>query len=201
MDRNTDREATLLEIGEELVGYDELLTRSDRVSSLETPQPQHVESLQNWPKGNGCIARDETEFFHHANDLITLSSPDDVLVSWLERLVSRTLVILGKRSQPNISKDPNVYIYSKPSTNSAARTLLTPFIICVLLAPVAICNAIGNPTGRLLVVTAATTVFVMALSLLTKSKVVELAVAGATYSTVLIAFIAGPNYRFTPSGS
>jgi hypothetical protein len=58
---------------------------------------------------------------------------------------------------------------------------LTPFIIFLLLATVIICNALGTLAARLVIVVMATSLFVSALSILTKSKTVDLAVAGAMY--------------------
>jgi hypothetical protein len=71
---------------------------SRRVVMFENPQKRHVLSLQNWLRGNGCIAREETEFLGRQHDLISLSSPEDDVVSWLERLSSSILAYLGKVS-------------------------------------------------------------------------------------------------------
>jgi hypothetical protein len=61
-----------------------------------------------------------------------------------------------------------------------ARVLLTPFIILLLLTPVIACYSISSLTARLLVVITATAGFIAVLSGLTKARVVELVVAGAT---------------------
>lgn len=166
---------------------------------FESPESQHVLSLQNWLQGNACIAREESRFLGHSEDLFTFSQPNDGVVSWLERMVSASLAFLGmvsasparstdgyaqqqyQRSRPNLSRDPHVHIFPKPYTHRVARALLAPSILCLLLAPVAICSALESPRARLAVVVAAASIFVMALSLLTKPKTVELAVAGATY--------------------
>jgi hypothetical protein len=61
-----------------------------------------------------------------------------------------------------------------------ARGLLSPLIAVLLLAPVIICTSLQSLTARLVIMVAATSIFVCCISLLTKAKTVELAVAGAT---------------------
>ncbi|KAK5651860.1 hypothetical protein OQA88_11629 [Cercophora sp. LCS_1] len=180
MDRNTEREAVISEIENALAEYDASILRSNQVLGFESPEPQHVLSLRNWLEGNGCIAREESRFLEHSDDLFTLSRSNDGVVSWLERIVSKLLAFLGMLSRPNTSRDPHVHIFPKPHTYRLARILLTPLITCLLLVPVAVCSLLQSPTARLVIVTAATSIFVMALSLLTKPRTVELAVAGAT---------------------
>lgn len=45
-------------------------------------------TLRNWIQGNRCIARNETEYLQHEDDLIALSSREDgtmtFLVEWVE---------------------------------------------------------------------------------------------------------------------
>jgi hypothetical protein len=72
---------------------DDLIERSRRTLCLETPPSRHALSLQRWIKGNGCIAREESEFLSHSSDLLSLSSPEDDAVLWMERLVSGALVL------------------------------------------------------------------------------------------------------------
>ncbi|KAK0633929.1 hypothetical protein B0T14DRAFT_576202 [Immersiella caudata] len=180
MDGNTEREAVISEIENALAGYDALIQRSNQVLGFESPESQHDLSLQNWLEGNACIAREESRFLEHSDDLFTFSRSNDRVVSWLERTVSKLLAFLGMWSRPNSSRDPHVHIFPKLRTYRLARTLLAPFVTCLLLVPVAVCNLLESPTARLVVMTTATSVFAMALSLLTKPRTVELAVAGAT---------------------
>ena len=73
-----------------------------------------------------------------------------------------------------------MHIFHRLSITCVARVLLTPFIILLLLTPVIVCYSISSLTARLLVVITATTGFIAVLSGLTKARVVELVVAGAT---------------------
>ena len=40
-------------------------------------------NLQNWVDGNGCIARDETEYLARTGDIVSVACPDDSAVMWL----------------------------------------------------------------------------------------------------------------------
>ncbi|KAK6533669.1 hypothetical protein TWF694_002602 [Orbilia ellipsospora] len=171
---------------------DDLIDRNFRIRRFESARAQDIRSLQNWENANACIAREETEFLSQRDDLLCLSAPKDGFLSWLERSVSERLLAFIKKSRSNISRDEDVYIYSQSATNIVARALLTPLIVIILLAPVITCNFISNVNARLAVVVSATGVFLTVLSLLTKGKMLDLVVAGATYTTVLIVFISGP---------
>jgi hypothetical protein len=120
-DRNTERKSVVSEIEDVLAVYgtsivsqilssenfihaahyiptDDSMKRCRRVLAFDSLASQHVTSLRNWLKGNGCIAREGTEFLDRGIDLLTVSSPDDGIVSWLERFVFRSLVFFGKVS-------------------------------------------------------------------------------------------------------
>jgi len=56
----------------------------------------------------------------------------------------------------------------------------------LVLVPVIVCSTLNNMNARLAIMVVATNIFVMLLSLLTKSKTAELAVAGATYVFYLL---------------
>ncbi len=87
---------------------------------------------------------------------------------------------MAQRSQLDISSDANVHIFTPSSITRAARILITPFIIFLLLTPVIICNFVDSLTARLVVIIIATAGFIAVLSSLTKAKTVELVVASAT---------------------
>lgn len=54
-------------------------------------------------------------------------------------------------------------------------------VTLLVLVPVIVCNELHSLNARLTVMTLAASLFVMLLSLLIKSKMIELAVAGAAY--------------------
>lgn len=48
----------------------------------------------------------------------------------------------------NVSKDPNVYIYSGARIQHTARVVLLLLIILLLLVPVVVCNIVSTTSGR-----------------------------------------------------
>jgi hypothetical protein len=80
-----------------------------------------------------------------------------------------------------MSDDPNVYIYSGPLIQSIAKALLLLLITLLLLMPVVVCNIISTTSVRIVVVMVSTVSYLLVLSVLTKSRTMELVLAGATY--------------------
>ncbi|KAH8811035.1 hypothetical protein F5884DRAFT_672926, partial [Xylogone sp. PMI_703] len=179
-DRNTERELVNSQLYTSLEEYDKLIERSQRILAYESPDAKYVSSLQRWIRGNSCIARNEAKFLDSGEDLFSLVSTEDGAVSWLERFVCDSLVRIFKGSSSQKSRDLHVHIFPRSSTIKMARGLLSPLIAILLLAPVIICTSLHNPTARLVIMIAATCIFICCISLLTKAKTVELAVAGAT---------------------
>ncbi|EXA44297.1 hypothetical protein FOVG_05769 [Fusarium oxysporum f. sp. pisi HDV247] len=188
-DRNSDRSVITTKLRSALSAYDELLEGSQRSLKYESPHEKYVSSLQRWLSGNSCIARSETKFLKNSDDLLSLCPREDGIVAWLERNVCDKVVRRFSRSSENISNDPHVQIFSRSSTMRVARAILSPLIVFLLLAPVVICNMIDSQPARLAIMIISTAAFVCCMSLLTNAKTVELAVAGATYTTVMIVFV------------
>ncbi|KAK0714197.1 caspase domain-containing protein [Lasiosphaeria miniovina] len=192
-DTNSERISVLAEIDAALADYDALIERNHRVLGLEDASHRDVASLQNWVDGNGCIARRETAYLACAQDLASVASPDDGATMWLGALVERChgffYTCVGRHPRRNASRDSNVHIFPRSSVTWAARMLMTPFVVVLLIAPVVACNFVSSLTAKLIAIVAATTGFLAALSGLTKPKTIELVVAGATYTAVLVVFI------------
>ena len=66
---------------------DTLVERNHRILSHSAASKRDVESLQNWVKGTSSLARDETIFLSHQNDLIKLVEPTDEAISSLEPVI------------------------------------------------------------------------------------------------------------------
>ncbi|KAI2464030.1 hypothetical protein F4781DRAFT_440014 [Annulohypoxylon bovei var. microspora] len=192
MDRNAARAAVVAEIESTLAAYDDLMDRSRRMLSFESPLSQHVSSIENWLDGNGCIAREETQFLSHEDDLLTVGPLDDGVLHWLETVVTTCLALFSKGHQDNKSDDSMVHIFPRTFTNKVTRLLLTPLVIFFLLVPVMICNALSSSTSRLIILILAAVTFITAMSLLTKSKTIDLATCSATYLAVLLVFVSSP---------
>jgi hypothetical protein len=74
-----------------------------------------------------------------------------------------------------------VHILPRAFTDRTARAIVAPVVTLLVLVPVIVCNEVNSLKARLAVMILATNIFVMLLSLMTKSRTIELAVAGATY--------------------
>jgi hypothetical protein len=75
---------------------DNLIVRNREILRLDTARSQTVSSLQNWTAGTTCIARAETAYLKHPQDLFSIVSADDAVVTWLETLVECVLIRLGR---------------------------------------------------------------------------------------------------------
>ncbi|KAL2156764.1 hypothetical protein VTH82DRAFT_1510 [Thermothelomyces myriococcoides] len=194
-DTNSERAALLSEIESKLKEYDEFVERTRQMLTLSPARSRDVESLQNWLDSNGCIAEEECAYLTHRKDLISLAPCGDKasskLETWVENMLVRHWRGFRKSRSHDLSDDPNVYIYSGPWIRRLARTLLLLLITFLLLVPVILCNLIDNFAIRIFVYVLCTVVYLLVVSLLTKSRTMELIFAGVTYATVLIVFVSG----------
>ncbi|KAF3941423.1 hypothetical protein ABW19_dt0207607 [Dactylella cylindrospora] len=191
-DRNEERLNLISRIETTLTSFDKLAKRSLEISQLNAADPRDVQSLRNWHAGDSCIERKEFEFLQHSRDLWCFSAPSDGVLAWVERYICDRLLSFARLGRSDISRDERVHIFSRKYANLLARALITPLIVILLLAPVIICNFINHSTIRLTIISLSTTLFLTILSLLTRGKMIELIVAGATYTTVLVVFISDP---------
>ena len=74
-----------------------------------------------------------------------------------------------------------MHILPQAFTGWATRATVALVIALLVLVPVIMCNKVNSLNARLAVMIFAATIFVTLMSLLTKSKMIELAMAGATY--------------------
>ncbi|KAL7658246.1 hypothetical protein M752DRAFT_278779 [Aspergillus phoenicis ATCC 13157] len=192
-DRNINRQEVLSDIDRALCEYDDAITRNSHILKLEHARTRPVSALQNWITGNPCIARSETEFLQHEDDLMTLFSLEDGTTTYLEGWVEDNLIRLFSRSYKNrcetLSRDPMVYIPRDNVVVHIARGLLGLLAIMFIIGPVIMCNYLESMLSRLIVITASTTCFIGFLLIGTRAKTVEVLVAGAAYATVLTVFI------------
>ncbi|KAL6818970.1 hypothetical protein V8C40DRAFT_268551 [Trichoderma camerunense] len=185
VDKNKDRRAVLAEIDDALADYDAFLERHQRALTLSTAPARPVSNLCNWVEGKGSIARAETAYLEHREDILTLTEPEDNIISWLETLAEYIAFYYNKwftaaGAEPDNSLEPAIYIFPPSLIKRAVRAFLVPLITVLLLTPVIICNFIDGLTARLVIVVFATTGFIAALSCLTKIRAIDLIIAGAT---------------------
>lgn len=169
--------------------------------SLDAAEARDIESLQNWTNNTGCIAREETNYLTYSRDLASLAPVKDNAISKVEIWVENALIrfyrgfrnvreriqpaprhtdVIIKNDHHNLSIDPNVYLYSGHLIKRIARMLLLLLITSLLLMPVVICNVTNTTSIRIVIIMISTMVYLAILSELTRSKTMELVLAGAT---------------------
>ncbi|KAK3338128.1 hypothetical protein B0H65DRAFT_560981 [Neurospora tetraspora] len=175
-DRNAERLSLLSQIEACLADYDQFTERANRVLSFGPAQP-----------------RDEASYLAHHLELVSLAPVDNSavvqLTAWVENIVIWLWPSSGKNPFQNVSKYPNIYIDSSPRIKLTAQALLLLLITLMLLLLVVLCNIVSTTSARIIIVIVFTIGFLLILSGLTKSKTMNLILAGATYATILIAFI------------
>ncbi|KAB8228995.1 uncharacterized protein BDW43DRAFT_303436 [Aspergillus alliaceus] len=183
-DKNLDRMALLSEVDSCLTDYDSFLERTHRTLGLGPPSQRDVQALRNWLDGTGAVARDERAYLTHFQDLVTVAPTGDTAVVRLETWVEDQLIryYSGFRNGPyhDASNDANVYIYSGSLIRRAAKALLLFMITMLLLAPVILCNITHSVSLRVIIIMAFTISYLLILSILAKSRTMELIIAGAT---------------------
>jgi hypothetical protein len=85
-----------------------------------------------------------------------------------------------KASKYDLSKGPNVYLYSGHFVKRVARVLFLALITSLLLLPVVICNLVDTTSVRIGVVLVFTVFYLAILTELVQPKTMELVVAGPT---------------------
>ncbi|KAI0133390.1 hypothetical protein F4776DRAFT_133889 [Hypoxylon sp. NC0597] len=192
-DNNPDRLGLLSEIENCLGDYDQFIERTSRTLSYGRAQKRDKESLLNWLSGTGSIARDETAYLTHSQELVSLAPTGDTALSQLETWIEDKLIYFGfLQSRFHASStDKHVFIYSGTFIKQSAKALLLFLITLLLMMPIIVCNIVSTISVRIVIVMASTITYLLILSTLTRSRTMELILAGATYATVLIVFVSG----------
>lgn len=68
------------------------MERTRRIFSLDPAKPRDIRSLQNWLNGTGCIAREETAYLTHDQELVSLAVSGDSALQQLEVWVEDKLI-------------------------------------------------------------------------------------------------------------
>lgn len=72
-----------------------------------------------------------------------------------------------------------------------ARAAVVCLVSALLVVPIVIIGTVDGILPRIAIIYVATTTFILVLSGFTKARTREISVAGATYTTVLVVFVAG----------
>jgi hypothetical protein len=87
---------------------------------------------------------------------------------------------MRKRPEFGVSTNSDVYIYSGSLIKTIARAIMLFLITFLLLTPVVICILVDNIPARIFIIITSTALYLMALSRLARTKMIELTLAGAT---------------------
>ncbi|KAG7404065.1 hypothetical protein Forpe1208_v015790 [Fusarium oxysporum f. sp. rapae] len=92
VDQNQSRLSTLSMIETALADYDEFVERTARTFNLMQADRKDVASLQNWVAATGSLAKVETEYLLHQDELVTLAPVADSAMRQLEAWVESKLI-------------------------------------------------------------------------------------------------------------
>ncbi|KAE9378749.1 hypothetical protein N431DRAFT_363410 [Stipitochalara longipes BDJ] len=203
-DANQTRKQILAEMETELKEYgsndatksciDELVERNSKILSYQAPKRGDIKSLKNWVENSANLATDETAYLSKPDLLCVEPVSDGPLVlveSVLESVVISFYCLFRKRPQVDLSRDPNVFIFSSPLLKRITRGLIAWIVVVILLVPVIIIKAVDRTAVRLGIIVLAAAAAIMLLAFMTKVKTWEMFLGGATYATVLIVFVPG----------
>jgi hypothetical protein len=90
------------------------------------------------------------------------------------------LTYLPQRPQFDLSRDPNVLIFSSTLLKRITRGLIAWVVVLVLLVPVIAISAVERAAIRMGIIVVASAVVIMMLALTTKIKTWEMFLGGAT---------------------
>ncbi|KAI0409257.1 hypothetical protein F4802DRAFT_242027 [Xylaria palmicola] len=194
-DTNTQRRQVLDEIDVALSEYYRFMERASRALSLRRPPRRNVSSLTNWLNGTAALARDETAYLINTNDLVSLSSSGDGLVTSMEALAEDGLIRFHKGfrslSGNRRSRDSHVYLYSGALVRRLSHVAISTLVALLLIAPIIVCSAVQSIPLRLALILIATMMLLMTMATISYRGTAELFIAGATYCAVLVVFISG----------
>ncbi|CZR56216.1 uncharacterized protein PAC_06104 [Phialocephala subalpina] len=162
--------------------------------SYQVPKRRDVKNLTNWIENSANLATDETAYLSKS-DLLSVGTPSDEPLAQVELFLEKVIMfcyrIFKKRPKIDLSRDPNVFIFSSPLLKRITRSLIAWIVVLILLIPVIIINAVSKVAIRMGVIVVASAVVIMTLALMTKVKTWEMFLGGATYATVLVVFVPG----------
>ncbi|KAG7008743.1 hypothetical protein G7Y79_00004g013270 [Physcia stellaris] len=182
-DRNLQRAEIVTKLEKTLRNYDKFLYTSREALDSGTASRKDITNLQNWVENTSNIARDETAYLSHSEDLMTLHCPPDDTMARLTPLIERAICSLYRlfgKPQSEISRDNNISLLSVSLLQKITRGLIAWLVVLSLLVPIVILNALTSTALRLMVIVLASAFLIAAIAGLTKAKTVEVFVSGAT---------------------
>lgn len=171
--------------------------------SYDSPQPMNIASLRNWIESRGSLASDEVAYLDSGNDLLCVATHADSFLERLELLVEKLAIwsseYIGKvsprlvhemgssltrggpqRAKSNVSRSPDVYIFSGTALKRLAQALAAWGVVLLLLLPVIILSVLQSMSLRLVLVVLAAAMAIMLFAMMSHTSTRDLFLAGAT---------------------
>ncbi|KAF2823776.1 hypothetical protein CC86DRAFT_298332 [Ophiobolus disseminans] len=196
-DQNAERKRVLHEIDVALCEYekDSLVERNERTFARQEGRSRDLTNVRNWLSDKGSIARKESEYIENSTDLMTLEKPAedsalDGAAGMIERVLMRLPRLLSSRLRVSHSSEPRLWIFPRRLLHGLARVLLAWLLIALLFVPIVLIYGTKSVRTRLILIGVSATLFIFILTVGTKAKTAEVFVAGTTYATVLVVFLA-----------
>ncbi|MCJ1454887.1 hypothetical protein MMC28_005240 [Mycoblastus sanguinarius] len=197
-DRNYSRKNVLDSMDKALRDYDQFVSRFRITLDASNAHRRDIVSLQNWIKGTGSINQAEASFLRDEEDLMSIRSRPDEAQSFFETCVVKAGVKISRifqkyRKFPSqgLSRDPRVHISEGPFIRRLIQSLVAFIVVLLLFVPIVIITSVKSQSTRILIIVASTAIFILSMSGMTRAHTRELFIAGATYATVLVVFVAG----------
>ncbi|KAL9611345.1 MAG: hypothetical protein Q9167_003994 [Letrouitia subvulpina] len=163
--------------------------------------PERMDKLKQLNNALAEYVRDESRYLDHMDgldenhDLFSLYALSEPSIHAIEKQIENILralyKLLHKRPKTRITNDEMYFHIKEKSLERGARALIATLAIVLLLTPVVILYVVQKTALRFTIILIASAAFVLAVAIMSKAKAVEIFVAGATYTAVLVVFIAG----------
>ncbi|CAG8973488.1 hypothetical protein HYALB_00002813 [Hymenoscyphus albidus] len=175
-----------------------MLEQSSKVLAYPASTERDIISLNNWVEGTSCLARQDSSYLDHKDDLMNLTGPVDNAITRTESVVEDSMfglryyllryTPLSKMKQTqNFTGDEHILLLG-PKWRRFCRDITTWLATMVLIIPVVLLDNIASSTGRLITIVISSGFFLSVLSLLTEASTVDIFIPGASYTAVLAVF-------------
>ena len=183
------------------------MSSTNHISRLETPSERNQRSLYNAIHNTGLQIQSEAEWIGDRADLVAVA-PDqerstlNALIEDCPAFISRRLAtfLFRTKDQRQRTGGEKIYLYSNKRMVAVADALMTLIATILLLVPIGILALVQPSTIlQLVVVLCFTQLFALSIAMLTKAKKQEVFALTATYTAVLVVFLANNNVTINSS--
>ncbi|KAF2244683.1 hypothetical protein BU26DRAFT_522480 [Trematosphaeria pertusa] len=194
-DQNPERKRILDEIDTLLSEYDALAERNEHAFARCEARGRDMANVRNWLADNGSIARKETEYIDTAEDTMTLEKDaSDIALNAVavsaEQLLMRLPRAWTSKLRTSNPREPKLWVFPNALLHGFGRVVLACVLVTLLFVPIVTISAIESLRARVVLIWISATLFILVLTVLTRAKTSEIFVAGTTYATVLVVFLA-----------